>query len=266
MHRMIATTPAGPADAGWVVRWQPSPRARLRMFCLPHAGAGASVYRHWGRHLGPDIDVVAVRPPARERRHAETPITDLATLVQTVVTELRPMFDLPQVWFGHSLGAIVAFEACRTLRATGIAEPARLIVTGRQAPRHPSRVPPVHAAGRSQIVDRLRLLGGTPQEVLDEPALLARALPMLRADFGLSETYRYVSGPPLDCPITVFGGAHDPLVPPPDLEGWAGHTTAGCSVRVVPGGHFFLHDDPAAVLDAIAEELLRPGSHGPPRE
>ncbi|WP_051367633.1 thioesterase II family protein [Hamadaea tsunoensis] len=248
-------------DPGWTVRWQPAPAARLRLFCVPHAGGGAAVYRMWGKDLGPDVEVIAIRPPGRESRFTETPISDMDTMVTDLVAAVQPLLDRPHAWFGHSMGAFIAFEACRRLRETGVAEPMALLVSGKEAPHRPTHVPPVHAASAAELRRRLRLLGGTPAELLDDEAVLVRALPLLRADFALTEQYEHRLGPPMDLPITVFGGTHDPMVAAGELEHWARYTTEAFGVRLMSGGHFFLHDHPeqmlALVYDALARQLRR---------
>lgn len=239
---------------GLTTVWRPAPAARMRLFCAPHAGGGAGAYRAWAGRLAPDIEVVAVRPPGRESRLREAPYTELEPLVADLVEELRPRLDKPHAWFGHSLGALVAFESCRALRDRALAEPVRLFVSGRPAPHLPLRLPPVHDAPEPVLRRRLRELDGTPDALLAGRGL-GRLLTTLRADLRISELYRFRPGPPLDCPITVLGGTLDPYTAPGDLAAWAGHTSAGCDVAMVRGGHFFLHEQPDTVHDLIRHEL-----------
>lgn len=258
----LSTGTRPPADrlgrqTDWAVTWFPAPQARVRLFCMPHAGAGASTYRDWARRLAPAVEVVAIRPPGRETRFRERPYTGMEELTRAMVPALEPFLDRPYAWFGHSMGALVAYEACLRLRAVGRPGPVRLLVSGNPAPDRQPRRPPVHDLAPHRVLERLQELAGTPPELLREPALLATLLPLLRADFSVVETYRWRSERPLECPISVFGGTEDDSAVEEDLAAWHGQTEVDCTMRIFPGGHFFLHDPSGpAVLDAIRADLL----------
>ncbi|MEU8343965.1 alpha/beta fold hydrolase [Spirillospora sp. NPDC048832] len=247
----------GTEAARWTVRWNRVPAPRLRLFCLPHAGGGASVYRPWAPFLPPDVELVAVRLPGRESRFREPPLTRAGDVVTGLVGAVAPLLDRPHAWFGHSMGALLAFEVCRELRRRGLGEPARLLVSGRAAPDVPAGRPPVHDAPLPDLLARLRDLGGTPAEFLD-PAVIAPLVPSIRADFSVVETYRHRPGPPLECPVSVFGGDADAETTAGDLRAWRRHTSAGCVVRTYGGGHFFLHDMPERVVPEIGRDLPVP--------
>ncbi|GAA3150532.1 alpha/beta fold hydrolase [Streptomyces rameus] len=251
----------------WLAVWSPAPAPAPRLFCLPHTGGGAAVYRHWAPRLSPDIEVVSLRLPGRESRFRERPYDRLTDLVPALVDAVAGRLDRPHAWFGHSMGALVAYEVCRELARRGLPQPLRLLVSGRRAPHLPSRTRPVHAAPADELLAHLAELNGTPDELLTSPAVRATVLPRLRADFAVSETYRYRPGPPLAVPITVLGGAADPVTDPYELRGWREHTRADCAVRMFPGDHFFLHQDPEPVLTAVARALLptSPPPAGGPR-
>jgi medium-chain acyl-[acyl-carrier-protein] hydrolase len=249
----VATPVARPER--WGVRWRPAADVRVRLFCLPHTGGGAAAYRAWASCLPADIEVVAVRLPGRETRFRERPFDRLDDLVSALVHGLEPLMDRPFAWFGHSMGALVAYEACRAMRESGGPQPVRLLVSGRRAPHLPDRYRPVHDAPTADVVARLVELNGTPREVLDDRAALSTFLPMLRADFAVSETYDWAPGPPLNCPISVFGGLRDPMTTPEELHAWKRHSSVGCRVRTFEGDHFFLHTVPERVLPAIDADL-----------
>jgi medium-chain acyl-[acyl-carrier-protein] hydrolase len=241
--------------ATWAVRWQPAPSARLRLFCLPHAGGGTIVYRPWAQRLAPGIEVVAIRLPGRETRFREPVPGRIQDLAVGVVRAITPLLDVPYALFGHSMGALVAFEACQALRRTGLPAPTRLLVSGRPAPHLPLRHAPVHAAPTAELVARLRDYQGTRSELLDDPVALSAFISVLRADLASSEMYRYGAQPPLDCPISAFGGVDDQFAPEADLAAWESHTAAGFRVQRFPGGHFFLHEITGQFLAAAAGEL-----------
>lgn len=250
-----AARPRAAAPGAWTVTWRPAPRAATRLFCLPHTGAGAAAYRDWAARLHPDVELVAVRLPGRETRFRERPYARMDDLVPALLDALAPLLDRPHAWFGHSMGALVAYEACRALRDRGAPAPVRLLVSGRRAPHLPERDRPVHDAPVADLVARLVELDGTPREVLDDRAALTSLLPMLRADFAVVETYGRRPAAPLTVPISVLGGNRDPMATEAELRAWERHTTGGCDVRTFDGAHFFLHEDSEPVLAAIAADL-----------
>ncbi|MFD0691984.1 thioesterase II family protein [Actinomadura fibrosa] len=242
----------------WGVRWCPAPAAEVRLFCLPHSGGGAAAYRDWAFRLAPRVEVVAVRLPGRETRLRERPYTRLDELAPALVGGIEPWLDRPHAWFGHSMGALIAFEVCRTLRRLCRGEPLRVIVSGYPAPHLRPRHGAVHDASAAQVVTRLRELGGTPPELLDHPAVLRPFLPTLRADFALIETYGFRPEPRLDVPLSVFGGTDDAFATAEELHAWADHVSGPCDVRILPGEHFYLNGERDRLLAAITDDLLAP--------
>jgi medium-chain acyl-[acyl-carrier-protein] hydrolase len=239
----------------WITAFTKKPHARLRLFCFPHAGAGALTFRPWTSGLPAECEVNAIQLPGREMRMAESPITDLSALVSTLTGVLYPYrLDKPFAFFGHSLGALIAFELARNLRNTYNLSPIHLFASGRIAPHLKDARPPIHALSKSEFVDKLRELNGTPDEVLDSPEM-APLLHTLRADFALNEAYSYQPGPPLGVPISAFGGVEDTKVSEQELMGWQMHTSKAFKLRMFPGDHFFINSARAAVLQAIVQEL-----------
>jgi surfactin synthase thioesterase subunit len=166
--------------------------------------------------------------------------------------ELGHHLDRPFALFGHSLGAILAFEVARRIRHPGLAH---LFVSGRRAPHVPLDRPPIHDLPDSDLADELRRLAGTPEEVLREPEFASVFMPLIRADFRLSETYLYRPSPPLRIPITAYGGIDDAEVASAAVEAWSTHTTGACRRAMFPGGHFFIAENPAAVFADLVPEL-----------
>jgi surfactin synthase thioesterase subunit len=239
------------------VRWPSRSRARIRLFCLPHAGGGAASYFAWTRRLAPEIEVVSVRYPGRETRHREPPARRVAQIVPAIANAICGDVGIgPYAVFGHSYGALAAFEVCRELAERGAPAPARLLVSGRPAPHLQPRLSPVHDADDAELYARLREMGGTPPEILADAGLMARLLPTLRADLEAAETYLHRPGSALDTPISVFGGEQDLYTEPSDLQAWARYTRSGHRVRIYRGRHFFLHDDPEQVLADVRADLL----------
>lgn len=244
--------------SAWVLRPRNRPEnPRLRLYCFPYAGAAASAYRDWPAALGPEIEVLAVQIPGRGARFAEPPFRNCLDLAAAAAAGLGPQLEPPFALFGHSMGALVAFEVARQLRRDGRPGPALLAVSGRQGPQRPEPHPPYShlpdAEFLSQVVTRY---GGIPDEVLAEKDLLRLLMPALRADVQLLEAYEYVAEAPLACPIVALGGLEDDEVSLEDLEAWRGETSAGCAVRTFQGGHFFIDSARAEVAQVLRDQLL----------
>lgn len=196
-----------------------------------------------------------VQPPGRENRIAASAFSDIATLVAAAREGLRNVLEPPFALFGHSLGALVAFELASTLAEEGAPGPEILIASGHRAPQLPLRRKPIHAKRDRVFIRALRDLGSIPSEVLDHDEMRQLLLPALRADFRCFETYRYRHRPPLACPIVAMGGIGDPLVPSGDLDPWGVHTAASFTMRLFPGDHFYLVDRRMDVLAAVARDV-----------
>ncbi|HEX8320285.1 thioesterase II family protein [Longimicrobium sp.] len=245
--------------AGSMKRWtlvpSPNPAARVRLFCFPYAGGGASIFNTWPRGLPAEVEVVGVQPPGREARIGETPIGNLHELADAIHRELTPLLDRPFVLFGHSNGGLMAFEVARRLRRAGGPMPELLVASGRPAPQVTDDEPPIHALPYDEFIAALRRYNGTPEEILANAEIMELLEPVLRADFSLGETYRYDPEPPLDVPITAFGGERDDEVPRDHVEAWREQTTGAFHVQMFPGDHFFLNSDRDQVLAALSREL-----------
>jgi medium-chain acyl-[acyl-carrier-protein] hydrolase len=255
---MKTTTRGGGAGASanpWLFCHQPRPSARVRLFCFPYAGGGASLFRAWGERLPASIEVCPVQLPGRENRLSERPFTRLGPLVEAVAAGVGHLFDRPFAFFGHSMGALVGFELARLLRRERGTGPEHLFVAGHRAPHVPSDEPPAYDLPEPELIEELRRLDGTPQTVLEHPELMSLMLPLLRADMAVCQTYEYAPGPPQVCPVTALGGLHDLDVTRERLGAWRAHTEAAFKLRMLPGGHFFLHTTQTEILRIIAGEL-----------
>jgi medium-chain acyl-[acyl-carrier-protein] hydrolase len=228
----------------------------LRLFCFPHAGAAASTYRPWFQELK-HLDVLAVQPPGRESRLAERPFEACAPYVAALLPAMLPLLDRPFAFYGHSLGALIAFELTRALRAAGAPSPSHLFVSGRRAPHRPGQNKGMHAMSDADLLAELRFYGGTPPELLDNAELMGLMLPISRADFAIHETYTFVPSEPLDVPISALGGLGDEEVPREAIDAWRELTTGPFSLRMLPGGHFFVQEQRAAIHRAVLTDLAR---------
>jgi surfactin synthase thioesterase subunit len=243
----------------WLAPYKENPAAQLRLFCFPYAGGGAPIYSRWVKSLPPQVEVCPVQLPGRGGRLLETPFTRMGPLVQDLTRELRPYSDKPFAFFGHSMGAAIGFEIARLLRREGAPSPAHLFVSGRRAPQLQRPERPTYNLPEAELIEELRRLKGTPAEVLEHPELMKVLLPVLRADFELIQTYEPRDEPPLDIPLTAFGGLEDDEVGREGLEGWRAHTIRAFSLRVFPGDHFYLTASQQLLLPALTQELFRHG-------
>lgn len=252
--------------------WLPfgsSPDAPVRILCLPHAGAGASVYRAWGAGLPGSVGVCPVQPPGRERRYKEQPLSNAAAIADRLAPEVMAEVAAPYVVFGHSTGALCAFELAREIRRLNGLMPAHLFVAGRPAPHLPMQRTAVSGLPVTELAVVLRRIGGTPEELLNDPDLLARFQPLLAADFAVNETYAYSPQPPLDIPITALAATQDPLAGLAQMLAWEEHTTAEFQLHALNGGHFAVFDREQGALDRINSVLdaivnrAGPGSSDP---
>ncbi|GEJ57775.1 thioesterase II family protein [Anaeromyxobacter diazotrophicus] len=245
---------ASPPASPWLP-YPPRPAGgRLRLFCFPHSGAGASAYACWRRALA-SAEVCPVELPGHGRRLGEPRLCRMESLVRGAVGALLPFLRPPFALFGHSLGALVAFEVARTLEREHQLSPAVLIASGHGAPQLARPRESLHALSEPELVARIERMGGTPAGVLTHPELRALFVPVLRADLELGETYAYRPGPPLACPVSALGGLDDDEVGWTELEGWREQTRGGWKLRMLPGGHFFPFAHGSGALAALAEDL-----------
>lgn len=240
----------------WLARPRPRPLGRLQLVCFSSAGGSASAYRAWPDELPAPIDVCAVQLPGRDNRLAERPFSRLPDLIKALADALEPKLCAPFVFFGHSMGALVAFELTRELRSRGGPQPLQLFVSACRAPQLPDRGQPLHLLPEPELLDELRRLDGTPGQVFENPELRSLVLPTLRADFAVCETYVHEPDEPLAIPISAFGGAADNEVSREQLEGWRAQTSASFRLRIFAGKHFYLLGDArTALLAALSDDL-----------
>ncbi|HEX8353838.1 MAG TPA: alpha/beta fold hydrolase [Pyrinomonadaceae bacterium] len=241
----------------WLMYPRPNPAAELRLFCFPYAGSSATIFHPWARLLPPEVELVAVQYPGRGQLRNLPPYERIGPLTQAITELLVPRLNAPFAFFGHSMGALVSFEVARALRSLRLPQPAHLFVSGSSAPHLRLLRRPFHNLPDPELVEELRQLNGTPQEVLDNPELLALVLPILRADFAVCDNYVHAPGEPLGRPLTAFAGDGDRDAGPDAVAAWRQHTTAEFALRVLPGDHFFLHSAQAELLADIARTLRR---------
>lgn len=239
----------------WFISFSPVGNPQCRLFCIPFAGGGASAFRTWQAALPPGVELCAVQPPGRESRFRETPLRDLDALVAQLGAAMVERLDRPYAIFGHSLGALVAFELTRWLRRQGKPLPRHLFLSGRRSASMPIGRRPFHDLPDDELLEEIRRMRGTDDGLLENRELMALVLPSMRADFAVHDTYRYQAEPPLPVPFSVFGGLDDITTPVDSVAGWSEHTSRGADVRLFKGGHFFINDARDDVLRAVGAGL-----------
>jgi medium-chain acyl-[acyl-carrier-protein] hydrolase len=244
----------------WLLRPPGGRDAALRLFCFPYAGGGGSLYMPWARQAPAGVEVCAVQPPGRESRLNERPYTRLAELVDAALEALQRYLDVPFAVFGHSMGALLAFEFARRARRAGGPAPIRLFVSGHRAPDLPRQHAAIaHLPDAEFVAEIRRRYAGVPAEILEQPELLALFLPCLRADMSAIELYRCEAEEPLDCPISAYGGRDDPEAGEAELGAWRAHTRAGFTLRRFAGSHFYLRHARTELLTAVCDDLATAG-------
>ncbi|ABC36167.1 thioesterase II family protein [Burkholderia thailandensis] len=243
-------------DSPWLIVHE-ARNARVRLFCFHYAGATASIFRTWPGGLPDWVEVVAVQLPGREYRLGEPLIEQAEPIVEALADVVPPLLDLPYAFFGHSMGALIAFDLAHLLRARGFAQPLLFVASGRSAPRFRWRDAGIQTLPDDAFIAAVRDYNGTPEALIADPALRDLWLPRLRADLTISATYRYVESTPLDCPMLVLHGSNDGLVSDAGLSGWLAETIGAVRYVGFSGGHFFMHGEEGGVLAEVRRELER---------
>ncbi|MFE0171690.1 thioesterase II family protein [Streptomyces sp. NPDC059002] len=245
----------------WIRCFHPTPEAATRLLCFPHAGGSASAYHPFSAAVSGAVEPLVVQYPGRQDRHGE-PFAERADEIVDAVLGALPQRpgDAPLALFGHSMGAVIAYETARRLTAEG-RPPVALFVSGRQAPSMPQRYAgprPARELTDAELLEDMRQLSGTADELLDDPDLLPLILPPMRADYQLLDDHVHREGPRLDCPVVVLTGESDPRVTLEGAQAWAQETrSASFDCHVLAGGHFFLDAHLPYISKVFAAALSR---------
>jgi surfactin synthase thioesterase subunit len=234
----------------WLIRGPGGPR-RCRLYCFPCAGGNPFRFLRWQTLLDSAVEVCAVQLPGRGSRLTEAPYRSFPPLIKALSEVIFGEETQRFAFFGHSLGALIAFELARYCTSRGLLTAEHLFVSGCDAPQYGYTSPRLHDLPDAAFKEALRRYNGTPAEVLANQELLALLLPVIRADFALAETYEYAPSTALNIPITVLAGTLDDQVVPEQVEGWRQETTAKCRVRWLEGDHFFVDSKLNAVIACV---------------
>lgn len=245
-------------NSEWVRGFRTGSAGMPRLVCFPHAGGSAGYYLRFAQLLAGEVEVLALQYPGRQDRRGEPFIPSVPELAAEISDVLADRQAGRYAFFGHSLGAVLAFEVARELERRIGRGPARLFASGRRAPScsRDSREENVHLRDDAGVLAELRRLDGTDLSWLQDPELVELFLPAIRSDYQAIETYEYVPGPRLRCPITVLTGDRDPRTTLDEARAWEAHSAPGFDLRVLSGGHFFITDHWPVLAGLVRAELV----------
>ncbi|QUH01919.1 thioesterase [Saccharopolyspora erythraea] len=249
------------APGSWLRRYFPSPEAAVRLVCFPHAGGSASFYRPVASAHSTHADVVVLQYPGRQDRHRHPFIETIDDYADAITSVLASEPELPTAFFGHSMGATLAFEVAHRLELGAGRPPRALIVSGRRAPGT-VREERVHESDDEGLLAELRRLNGTGA-ALDDEEIVRMSLPAIRNDYKAIETYPPRPNRSVSCPVWALVGDDDPKTTVDEALRWKHHTSALFGMRTFPGGHFYLTEHASAVNAEIRkrlDELEQPAS------
>ena len=239
----------------WFIPFKQEKNAYIRLFCFHYGGGSASIFRKRSKDLIDDAELVAIQLPGREERFNEQLLNNVSQVVDQLCLNFNNYVDKPFIFFGHSIGALIAFEFVRTLRRRKMPQPKHLIVSGTKAPQAPLKKLPIHDLPNIKFIEELRKYNGIPDYIIEDEELMSIFIPTIRADFSISETYTYTNEEPLLYPVTALGGLSDDTFDPEDLIKWKEQTTASFKFHLLPGGHFFINTSYEEVIKAINQIL-----------
>ena len=221
---------------------------------LPHAGGTDRLFRGWERLLPQDTQLLALRYPGRQTRLAHAPFRRMSDIVEQILAATLFLEDMDLYLFGHSMGALVGYAVCQEMEARDRRALAGLVASSSRSPWDMPESAPIRTRSDESLCEELLALGGTPPEVLKDPAKRDLVLSPLRADYELLETWTPVDNA-VAVPIHEIHGDADTLTAD-DIEGWRCSTTGDFVSTTVPGGHFYLSDSPALATHCLTE-LIR---------
>lgn len=226
----------------------------LTLVCLPFAGGGAGFYRAWKEIPTDGFTVLPLQLPGREERFLDEPFTDALEAAGDLAAQADRLIgaDAPFALFGHSLGAVLAYECARELERLRPGGLRQVYVSGSPGPWS-GRTEGATGLGDDEFLARVQEFAGYRHEALDDPDLREVLLPLLRADVAMHEDYKPASADPIGAGITSLRGADDTLVSAEEARQWQDATSGPFSYRELPGGHMYLADSPEALLRALAE-------------
>ncbi len=240
----------------WFVISKPVMNAKIRLFCFPYAGGSAQIYHNWAEHFSDSIEVIAIQPPGRGNRLFEKAYQQMTPLIEDLIQEISSYLDLPFAFFGHSMGARIAFELLNELDAKELPLPFHFFASGSRGPGIKSSEPHSYLLPKQAFLDKIKALNGTPDEILQNKGLIDFFIPLLRADFELAESHQFNGKKSFGLPLTLLTGSKDELVSQRDSWAWLDHFNAYTNIVELNSGHFFINEKVEDVI-RIVEGAIR---------
>lgn len=241
--------------SNWFVIPSPNPDAQVRLFCFSYAGGSAASYISWASSLPGFVELICIQLPGRGTRLFEPPCSTMDELIPALSAQVMPLLTKPYAFFGHSLGGRVAFELILALKESGKPEPAHFFISASRAAHLVGSSDPIHHLDDQGFITGLRRLNGTPETVLQDAELMDLLMPMLRADFGISETYISTNTALLGCDYTLLSGTEDQMIHVDLISPWHKHFSSDGALISLPGNHFYVDEEPEQLTRIIAETL-----------
>jgi medium-chain acyl-[acyl-carrier-protein] hydrolase len=239
----------------WFIPFKQEKNAYLRLFCFHYSGGSASAFRQWSTDVIGDVELIAIQLPGREERFNEPLLNNISQIVNNLCWHFNNYLDKPFIFFGHSTGALIAFEFVRALRRKGMPKPEHLVISGTKAPQVPLKKQPIHDLPNLKFIEELKKYNGIADYIIENEELMSIFMPTIRADFCISETYKYTSEEPLTCPMTVLGGLSDDTVDLDDLIQWKEQTSSLFKYHLLFGDHFFVNTSYEEVIKIVNQIL-----------
>ncbi|MBW4687575.1 MAG: acyltransferase domain-containing protein [Komarekiella atlantica HA4396-MV6] len=247
--------------ASWIAYHKPKPNSYLHLFCFHPWGSSASIFKKWSDELPPYIEVLPIQLPGRQQRLKEKPFTEFVNLIEVLGDFIHTYLNKPFAFYGHSMGALIAFELAYTVKQKYNISPQYLFLGGAQAPSDVSFLNKIKTFSQNQILNYLLDISEIPEAIYNDKLLVEELMEIFKADLQLLQSYCHRKQEPLDCPIYTFGGIDDVSVSEEQLSLWSHYTQNTFKLQMLPGKHMFLKNNLKSILDVISEEILKLNSH-----
>lgn len=244
-----------PKKSAWLVSWLRKTTPSIRLFCFPYAGGNGQIFKSWADSLPESIEVVGIELPGRGRRFSEPFIYDINTMVDLLYESIKGSLDLPFAFYGHSNGALLVFELTRKIISRLGISPKKVFIAAKRSP-HLGPESPLHRLCDQDFIQVIRDYQGTPVQVFSNPELLELYLPILRADFALSENYVFVAQHPLAVEAVLIAGNQDQVASVEEVFAWEGLFASPPDKEIVTGNHFFLNTCEIHLCNIIQKKLI----------
>ena len=231
-----------------------NPKSEVQLICFPFAGSGASLFYPWVSSLSSKFEIWAFQAPGHEELMDQELISDLGQMKKYIHQKVLPILKPPFILFGHSLGAVLAYELSKELQTKNLI-PATLIVSGRQPPHLKSKKASISHLKNEDFINEVFQFNGIPRELLNSNEFLEMAIPILRADFQLAENYQIQIEEKIKCPIKVIGTTLDQWIDLHEISQWSNATENSCEISIFEGDHFHLKQNPKVITNYLNEDL-----------